>query len=234
MSPSKEPPLMGLLNSSGAVHSNSETQRERERQVTRGEDGHGEDGHGEGRRTPGLSVSSQKSLVTLWIIIHAEVLGVKDHGKSIISDLQNETSIDQTVGWFEPTMTQTSEMKILHPLNNKKKQQQQPIRWSYFCLFFYFVVECCISTLIRSMSSEDLNIQSSLMLLSASRSAKLPRGQCSTTMAKMPESQNRPRYEFRFSWRMSRNCSHKKQSEEQRQLPAHKSVTSICNLVILI
>lgn len=98
MSPSKEPPLMGLLNSSGAVHSNSETQRERERQVTRGEDGHEEDGHGEGRRTPGLSVSSQKPLVTLWIIIHAEGLGVKDHGKSIISDLQNETSIDQTVG----------------------------------------------------------------------------------------------------------------------------------------
>ena len=57
------------------------------------------------------------------------------------------------------------------------------------------------------MSSEDLNIQSSLMLLSASRSARLPLGQCSTTRAKIPESKKRPTYRFRFSCRISLNWS---------------------------
>ena len=57
------------------------------------------------------------------------------------------------------------------------------------------------------MSREDLNIQSSLMLLSASRSARLPLGQCSTTRAKIPESKKRPTYRFRFSCRISLNWS---------------------------
>ncbi|TNN38149.1 hypothetical protein EYF80_051687 [Liparis tanakae] len=93
-----------------------------------------------------------------------DVLGVKDHGKSVVRDLQDEASVHQTVCGLQTTMTQTSEMKVSS------------------------------STLMRSISSEDLNIQSSLMSPSASRSARLPRGQCSTTRANSSESRNRPTY----------------------------------------
>lgn len=70
------------------------------------------------------------------------------------------------------------------------------------------------------MSKEDLNIQSSLMSASASRSAKLPRGQCSTARAKIPESRKRPRYRFRFSCRISLSWRWKnhRQSDTLRRL----------------
>lgn len=58
-------------------------------------------------------------------------------------------------------------------------------------------------TLIRSIRREDLNIQSSFISSFLSRSSRLPREQYSVTMAKMPQSEKKPRNRFTFSWRKS-------------------------------
>lgn len=47
-------------------------------------------------------------LTTLFIFRNLEVLRLKDHGKSIVGDLQNKPAINQTVCGLETSVTQTS------------------------------------------------------------------------------------------------------------------------------
>lgn len=113
-------------------------------------------------------------------------------------------------------MRQPSQMKILHPLKRSIGLCGSPAEVAAVILA---LLAFSSSTLMRSMSREDLNIQSSLMLPSASRSARLPRGQCSTTRAKIPESKNRPRYRFMFSCRISRNwTAHMERLSPQKRI----------------
>lgn len=60
-----------------------------------------------------------------------------------------------------------------------------------------------ILTLIKSSTSDDLNIQSSLTSSLSSRSSKLPLEQNSVTMANTPQSWKKPRKGLTFSWRRS-------------------------------
>lgn len=61
-------------------------------------------------------------------------------------------------------------------------------------------------TRIRSNSKEALKVQSSLRFSFCSRSSRLPRAQCSSTIAMTPGPTKRPRKAVTFSCRISRNC----------------------------
>lgn len=59
------------------------------------------------------------------------------------------------------------------------------------------------STLMRSSNKEDLNIQSSLTSSFRRRSCRLPREQCSVTMANISQSVKNPKNGLTFSFRRS-------------------------------
>lgn len=44
---------------------------------------------------------------------------MKDHRETVVCDFQNKATVDQTVVGLQTTMTQTSQMKILHSLKQK-------------------------------------------------------------------------------------------------------------------
>lgn len=62
---------------------------------------------------------------------------MKDHRKAVVCDFQNKATVDQTVGGLQTTVTQTSQMKILHSLKKQRHLLSQtvvllPIQWKGF------------------------------------------------------------------------------------------------------
>lgn len=59
---------------------------------------------------------------------------MKDHREAVVCDFQNKATVDQTVGGLQTTVTQTSQMKILHSLKKQRHLLSQtvvllPIQW---------------------------------------------------------------------------------------------------------
>ena len=53
---------------------------------------------------------------TLGFFWHQEFLRVKDHGNTVVADLQNEASVHHTVTRLQTAVTQPSHVQELHPL----------------------------------------------------------------------------------------------------------------------
>lgn len=59
---------------------------------------------------------------------------MKDHREAVVCDFQNKATVDQTIGGLQTTVTQTSQMKILHSLKKQRHLLSQtvvllPIQW---------------------------------------------------------------------------------------------------------
>ena len=89
----------------------------------------------------------------------------------------------------------------------------------------YSVMLWPIVTLMISMTSDDMNMLSSFMLLFARMSSRLPLLQYSVRMQTLPGSTQAPMNEFRLSWRISRIWGKKPHSTAPT---AHRPGIGIC------
>ncbi len=76
-------------------------------------------------------------------------------------------------------------------------------KWSGDHIFSLIFIIIFKSTLMRSSNKEDLNIQSSLTSSLRRRSCRLPREQCSVTIANISQSMKNPKNGLTFSFRRS-------------------------------